>query len=209
MNTKKKAVANAASEGADGIFGKAAKKLFRLPDVDGKKVDFIPPAKNVKDAAKKYKLPKKNKGNKDQPRPHVQSKKIDPGSSDLAKATQEARRREGDDGAKNYAAYRYIDKNGEERILVGRSEGTHSERSAGSFLLDEMKNGNVKSVTEVYTERAPCAPPKGHCAQWLHANFQQVNPDFAVSHSWNYDGTDGTNDQVSDNIRKYAANLLK
>jgi hypothetical protein len=63
----------------------------------------------------------------------VSSQKIDPSTSDLAQATQLARKAHDYYKGKNYAAGRYIDlENGRESILVGRSEeGFHSEnRSA-------------------------------------------------------------------------------
>lgn len=198
---------SAAGEAAGGIFAKHADKLFRLPDQNGRRVDFLRPTPEARDRAKKYVLPpaKKDKDGNPIPRNHVESNKVDPGSSDLAKATQDARRETNDDSARNFAAYRYIDKDGNEGILVGRSDNTHSERSAGALLLDEMKNGNIKSVTEVYTERAPCAPPKGNCAQWLD-NY--LGSGLKVEHSWNYDGSDGTNAQVSSKIKNYAKDLL-
>lgn len=177
--------------------------MFRLSK-NGKRVDYLEPNQRVRDRAKKYTFKDGAKGR----RPHVKSNKVPPGSSDLSRATQQARHRNQDTSAKNYAAYRYIDKDGNEGILVGRSQGTHSERSAGSLLLDEMQKGNIRKVTEVYTERAPCSPNKGNCDEWLYAHFAKNDPNFKVSHSWNYDGTDGTNAQVSGKIRTYARGLL-
>ncbi|MFI6514812.1 nucleic acid/nucleotide deaminase domain-containing protein [Spirillospora sp. NPDC050679] len=194
----------AAGKAAGGIFGDVASDLFRLGKNGNKNIDFLNPSPKVRDKAKKYGLPPS--GGKR--RPHIQSQKIPPGSTDLAEATQKARRHQNDTSAKNYAAYRYIDKNGQEHILVGRSQGTHSERSAGAALLDEIKKGNVREVKEVYTERAPCSPKKGNCDEWLQEHLRSKYPKFKSSHSWNYDGTDGTNAQVSAKIKKYAKGLM-
>ncbi len=94
------------------------------------------------------------------PRPYPQpGRQIEPGSTDLSRATQRARfedeqARKADRKAKlpkgtegNYAAARLSDG----RIIVRRSGAVHSEPA----LIDAAQEMGV-SIVEIYTERAPC-----------------------------------------------------
>lgn len=86
--------------------------------------------------------------------PKVTSTQIDPGSTDLSRATEIPRFAKQDYGGINFAAGRYIEpESGNEIILVGDSEGPHSERTIGYPLL---KHGKEANLSEVYTERKPC-----------------------------------------------------
>ncbi|MFJ3435170.1 nucleic acid/nucleotide deaminase domain-containing protein [Streptomyces cyaneofuscatus] len=115
----------------------------------------------------------------------VASRKIDPGGSDLAQATQLARKAHDYYGGKNYAAGRYIDpENGRESILVGRSEGGfHSEKVIGHPLLH---TGNAAGLKEMFTEREPCQK-NPQCNRWLDYYFKSANPDLRVTHAADYD----------------------
>ncbi|MFI1018178.1 nucleic acid/nucleotide deaminase domain-containing protein [Streptomyces sp. NPDC020965] len=115
----------------------------------------------------------------------VTSKKIDPNSSELAQATQLARKAHDYYGGKNYAAGKYVDpKNGRESILVGRSDGGfHSEKAIGHPLLH---TGNASGLKEMFTEREPCQK-NPQCNRWLDHYFKSANPDLKVTHAANYD----------------------
>ncbi|MEH0564402.1 nucleic acid/nucleotide deaminase domain-containing protein [Streptomyces sp. NPDC058378] len=115
----------------------------------------------------------------------VKSKKIDPKTSDLAQATQLARKAHGYYKGKNYAAGRYVDpKNGRESILVGRSEaGFHSEKQIGHPLLH---TGNASGLKEFFTEREPCQK-NPQCNRWMDYYFKKANPDLEVTHAVKYD----------------------
>ncbi|MEU9479252.1 nucleic acid/nucleotide deaminase domain-containing protein [Streptomyces sp. NPDC048191] len=114
----------------------------------------------------------------------VVSQKINPASSDLAQATQLARKAHDYYQGRNYAAGRYIDpQSGREMILITRSGGGfHSERSLGHPLLH---TGNANGLREVFTERAPCQKSP-RCERWLSAFF----PHAKVTHAANYDQSD-------------------
>lgn len=115
----------------------------------------------------------------------VSSTKIDPASSDLAQATQMARKAHDYYGGKNYAAGRYVDpESGRESILVGRSGGGfHSEKQIGHPLLH---TGNASGLKEMFTEREPCQK-NPQCNRWLDYYFASANPDLKVTHAANYD----------------------
>jgi Xanthomonas XOO_2897-like deaminase len=195
-----------ATKGARGIFGKAVKDLFRLSRKNVKKeVHYLRPTREAKARAARYGLPKGRAGVRG---PHVKSSKIPAGSSDLAKATEDARRINKYKGGKNYAAYRYIGKDGQERILVSSSDGTHSERMGGAWLKEQMEKGNVLGVSEVYTERSPCQPDTGYCDEWLYHHFARDNPDFRVTHSHDY-GINGTSKgQANTAVKNHARSLF-
>ncbi|MEV7287240.1 nucleic acid/nucleotide deaminase domain-containing protein [Streptomyces sp. NPDC093252] len=124
----------------------------------------------------------------------VDSTKVAPGSTDLARATQLGRfanRTERPDSyipGGNYASALYDDGQGNRFILVGASGESHSERSIGHPLI---KNGQEDRVSELYTEREPCQKnPK--CDKYLAREF----PDnLEVTHSAMYNqsekGADG------------------
>ncbi|MGV9251734.1 WXG100-like domain-containing protein [Streptomyces sp. NPDC003697] len=124
----------------------------------------------------------------------VNSTKVAPGSTDLARAAQLGRyanRTERPDSyvpGGNYASALHDDGKGNRFILVGASGEAHSERSIGHPLI---KNGHEGNVSELYTEREPCQKnPK--CDKYLAREF----PDHLdVTHSAKYDqsekGPDG------------------
>ncbi|MER6774677.1 nucleic acid/nucleotide deaminase domain-containing protein [Streptomyces bacillaris] len=137
--------------------------------------------------------------------PKVTSTQIDPGSTDLSRATEIARFAKQDYGGSNFAAGRYIEpESGNEIILVGDSEGPHSERTIGYPLL---KHGKEANLSEVYTEREPCQlSPK--CDQWLDVHFKSKNPDLEVTHANSYDQTDKTSKRDEEH-RAYMRELEK
>ncbi|MBV9025656.1 MAG: hypothetical protein JO362_18120 [Streptomycetaceae bacterium] len=116
--------------------------------------------------------------------PMVNSEEVAPGTTELSRATQQARGAMGDEGANNYAAFHYKGKDGE-FILVGRSKsyGSHSEQYAGVPFLANKENGNLTGdVVAAYSERAPCQRRSPKCAAWLAKYF----PGTDVSHSFIY-----------------------
>lgn len=116
------------------------------------------------------------------------STKVDPATSDLAQATQLARK--GHDYYKggNYAAGRYIDpESGKTSILIGRSgDKHHSERNIGHPLLHNNAQGGLK---DLFTEREPCQL-NPRCNRWLQHFFGHDNPDLKVTHVADYDQSD-------------------
>ncbi|MGW8359034.1 WXG100-like domain-containing protein [Streptomyces wedmorensis] len=138
--------------------------------------------------------------------PKVTSTKIAPGSTDLSRATEIARYAKQDYTGSNFAAGRYIDpKTGKEMILVGDSEGPHSERTLGYPLL---KHGKEANLAAVYTEREPCQlSPK--CDQWLDLHFKSKNPDLEVTHANTYDQSEKNLYKRDKEHRDYMADLEK
>ncbi|MGW7361057.1 WXG100-like domain-containing protein [Streptomyces sp. NPDC054802] len=122
----------------------------------------------------------------------VKSKPIDPGSTDLAQATQTARYAKKDWSGNNYAAGRFIDDKGHDFILVGHSKSVHSERSIGYPLL---KAGQQEHLKSLYTEREPCQKPPSYCDRWTAKWFGETLP---VSHSQSYDQSLPRNEEESD-----------
>jgi len=214
-NGKKGVGGKLASKGA-GIFGKAASELFELPVPKGKRAHFLRPVPPTHERAKKYRLPPKKKG---ETRPIATYQKAGKEQQDLRDAVNQARIENKDTGG-NYAAYRYIDKDGNEGILVARSgqenEDTggykqyvyHSEQQGGSFLLDQMKEGNVVRVTEVYTERSPCNVRSQQCGAWLYEYFQKHDSNFKVTYDELYD-TAENKAKANAAIKAKAIDLLK
>lgn len=124
----------------------------------------------------------------------VDSTKVAPGSTPLARATQLGRyanRTERPDSyipGGNYASALYDDGKGNRFILVGASGEAHSERSIGHPLI---KRGHEGNVSDLYTEREPCQKnPK--CDKYLAREFPHG---LDVTHSAKYDqsekGPDG------------------
>ncbi|MEV7283006.1 nucleic acid/nucleotide deaminase domain-containing protein [Streptomyces sp. NPDC093252] len=110
----------------------------------------------------------------------VTSQKVDPGTTDLSRATQIARYHNQDWGGGNYAAGRYIGNDGNDIILVTNSEGPHSERTLGYPIL---KAGKQDNLTEIYTERQPCQGRPSWCDKWTAKYFGE---DLEVTHSTKY-----------------------
>ncbi|MEU0333999.1 nucleic acid/nucleotide deaminase domain-containing protein [Streptomyces sp. NPDC006193] len=118
--------------------------------------------------------------------PKVRSRRLGPDeTSDLAHATQLARYAKGDYNNGNYAAAHYIDTHGNKYILVGHSQGVHSERTIGYPVLE---HGNKHGLTSLYTEREPCQDATSWCDQWLAQHFDEK---LEVTHSHSYDQTRG------------------
>ncbi|WP_405795647.1 nucleic acid/nucleotide deaminase domain-containing protein [Streptomyces sp. NBC_01506] len=117
----------------------------------------------------------------------VTSRRVDPGSTDLSRATQIARYHNSDWGGGNYAAGRYVDGSGKEMILVTNSEGPHSERTLGYPILKAEKKDNL---TELYTERQPCQGSPSWCDKWTAKYF---DPELKVTHSQAYLNSDSPN----------------
>ncbi|MFI0243096.1 nucleic acid/nucleotide deaminase domain-containing protein [Streptomyces sp. NPDC016845] len=130
----------------------------------------------------------------------AQSRKIQPGSTDLSRATEIARFAKGDYRGTNFAAARYIDpESQQEIILVGDSEGPHSERTIGYPLL---RHGRQHGLTELYTEREPCQlSPR--CDAWLKLHFSD---DIQVTHANDYDQTVKGHSRDAEH-RKYMSDL--
>ena len=128
----------------------------------------------------------------------------DPINDELARATIRARLLNGDDKGINYAAFKCVDKEGNAFILVGHSEGMHSERVAGIPLIHSGIN-----VTDIYSERQPCDRKSSFCGTWLRQWFGSSNygsaPDVRYSHL--YDSTTD-NSVVTGKVRKDARHWL-
>ncbi|MFP8905430.1 WXG100-like domain-containing protein [Streptomyces atacamensis] len=121
--------------------------------------------------------PSKDKG-------RVNSERVAPGSTDLSRATQIARYHNKDWGGGNYAAGRYVNDDGKQIIIVGNSEGPHSERTIGYPLL---KAGKQDNLTELYTEREPCQGRPSWCDKWTAKHFGE---NLEVTHSQRYDNSE-------------------
>ncbi|MEW2129057.1 nucleic acid/nucleotide deaminase domain-containing protein [Streptomyces sp. NPDC005435] len=122
----------------------------------------------------------------------VDSKKVAPGSTELARATQLGRyaNRSERPGSYipggNYASALY-DGDGKRFILVGASGKAHSERSIGHPLI---KRGHEGNVSQLYTEREPCQKnPK--CDKYLAREFPSH---LEVTHSAKYDQSEKASD---------------
>jgi hypothetical protein len=133
---------------------------------------------------------KKSYGVKDggEDAPRVTSKKVPPGSNELARATQIARFYNAHErpelykrGGANYASVLFDDKEGRRFILVGTSDPVHSERILGYPILKAEEKDNVRSL---YTERQPCQEANMYCDQWLAEHFGDK---LDVTHSAKYD----------------------
>lgn len=130
----------------------------------------------------------------------VNSSKVAPGSTPLARATQLGRYANRTERPAsyipggNYASALHDDGKGNRFILVGASGEAHSERSIGHPLI---KNGHEGSVSELYTEREPCQKnPK--CDKYLAREF----PDnLEVTHSAKYDQSEKAPD--GEELSKY------
>ncbi|WP_326812263.1 hypothetical protein OIE62_07795 [Streptomyces scopuliridis] len=138
--------------------------------------------------------------------PKVVSQKIGPGSTDLSRATEIARFAKGDYGGTNFAAAEYVNpKTGKPIILVGDSEGPHSERTIGYPVLRHHEQANI---AKVYTEREPCQKsPK--CDQWLDEYFKSKNPKLQVEHANTYDQTLSVKDPERDREHREYMRELK
>ncbi|MER7494180.1 nucleic acid/nucleotide deaminase domain-containing protein [Streptomyces pharetrae] len=131
----------------------------------------------------------------------VDSTKVAPGSTPLARATQLGRyanRTERPDSyipGGNYASALYDDGKGNRFILVGASGEAHSERSIGHPLIKQGHEGNVG---ELYTEREPCQKnPK--CNKFLAREFPD---DLEVTHSAKYDQREKSDGEELSKYRK-------
>ncbi|MGY3200465.1 WXG100-like domain-containing protein [Streptomyces sp. TE5632] len=146
-----------------------------------------------------YPVPSGRKG------PKVSSTKISPGSTPLSRATEIARFAKKDYGGTNFAAAEYLPSDGKKPIiLVGDSEGPHSERLIGYPVL---RHGEEKNINKVYTEREPCQlSPK--CDQWLDEYFKSKNPKLEVEYANDYDQKDRTSGRDKEH-RDYMRDLAR
>ncbi|MFD7642942.1 nucleic acid/nucleotide deaminase domain-containing protein [Kitasatospora sp. NPDC059795] len=142
-------------------------------------------------------------------RPQVPSTKIDPGSSELARATQRARRATNQYGggvlenpSANYAAFHYDNGTGNPVIVVAQSipRSSHSEIVLG---LPFLRKGLQDNVDAVYTERQPC-PTGSTCGAWLKQYFPKTTD---VTHSFDYNGQASSDGNVQHN--RYLINLKR
>ncbi|KAB2347840.1 nucleic acid/nucleotide deaminase domain-containing protein [Actinomadura rudentiformis] len=190
-----------------GIFGKAGSKLFRFKhSPDGKVLGLDP--KNI-DPKTRERWRNDRKSQKPGPGDKVTSRKLDPDDPNLdpkdremMDAVEKSRQERGDSSGNNYAAIRYVDTDGKERILVTNSDGVHSERMGGNYLLDNGIDPN--NIRGIYTERSPCDINSSYCDQWIKKHA----PNADVSHRFDY-GIDGTSKyQANSQHRKYREGLF-
>ncbi|MEU8800537.1 nucleic acid/nucleotide deaminase domain-containing protein [Spirillospora sp. NPDC048819] len=176
-------------------------RTFRSRSGRTREYELIHPNKSREGPlSKKYNMKDRKDGEKGQTGPNVRTRKVDRDSNDLARAVDDARRHSGDKSGRNFAAFRYIDKNGEERIMVARSDGRHSEKRAGMEILE--RGGKLK---EVYTERQPCDVPGAWCEEWIPRYFRNK---VDVTYSYPYDNDiPGSKSSANSAVKRHAASL--
>ena len=134
-----------------------------------------------------------------------------PYDNEMTRAIAAARVADNYAGGKNYAAFRVVGPDGSPFILVGHSDGIHSERLVGLTLLDpatkQLKAGY--SVTDVYSERGPCNRNPSYCSTWLSKYFGTANNGAApnVTYKETYDGS-VSNYQVTKNVKANASDIV-
>lgn len=145
------------------------------------------------------------------PRPRQPSRRVDPGSTDLSRATQLARHSSDAYGPKpgkpgtpnNYAAVRMDGAGGHgDFIMVGRSSGfRHSERIVGFPVL---RDGQEARMRELYTERGPCTSGP-RCAEWMNEKLSHVD----TTHSFDYPADDSKPGRkaMNDDVKEYLSRL--
>ncbi|MFV2173378.1 nucleic acid/nucleotide deaminase domain-containing protein [Actinomadura sp. LOL_016] len=178
-----------AGQRSGGVFGKAAGELFTIPQHKGKS-NFLDPTKINRRTRQEWGRQRPGGG-----ADKVPSRKVDPNDPhlppkdrELLDAIAKARLNNKDDNPRvNYDAVRYIDRNGDERILVTRSQGMHSERMGINYLLDDGVPDH--QIKDLITERAPCVKNPS-CERWLAVNTSSTSPP-TVGHIVDYQG--GTN----------------
>lgn len=173
--------------------GRYAKE--KLSDEDIELLGLKPESRGRPQEGERHALLKNKAEGATKPREKVSSTRIDPGSSDLARATQLAHHADnyyGKGGAgRNYAAAHVKGANGKsDFILVGRSHpgdgdegivGAHSERMLGTPFL---RQGEGERIRSLYTEREPCSTSK-NCSAWMGERLPHVQ----VTHSFEYGST--------------------
>ncbi|WP_019632922.1 nucleic acid/nucleotide deaminase domain-containing protein [Actinomadura atramentaria] len=195
-----------AGQASRGVFPKMAGELFRIGK--GKKVTGLDPSKLKKEIRDEWSGRRKGKI---KGRNSVNSKKIDPHDPnlnardrELVDAIRDARKQLGNDKpGSNFAAIRYIDGNGEERILVTHNRGMHSERYGANYLLDDgVPNGNIK---DVLSERSPCILSPC-CDGWLGEHTSGAN----VKHIVDYQIGDnaGKNHRANTQMRHWTRSIF-
>jgi hypothetical protein len=134
-----------------------------------------------------------------------------PYDNELTRAIAAARVAGDYEGGKNYAAFRVVGPDGSPFILVGHSDGIHSERLVGITLLDpttkQLKAGYT--VTDIYSERGPCDRNPSFCSTWLSKYFGTANNGSApnVTYKEPYDGS-VSNYQVTKNVKANASDIV-
>lgn len=192
---------------AGGIFGKSAGKLFRVKKYPNGRVNYLDPTKIDKPTRERW---RNDRPSRTPPAGDtVNSRKLDPNDPNLdpkdremMEAVEETRKQEGNDSGRNFAALRYIDTDGQERILVTRSDGVHSERMGANFLLDQ--GIDPKNIKAVYTERSPCDYSASYCDQWMKTHL----PGADVSHRFDYGINGTTRSQANGQHRTYRNGLF-
>jgi hypothetical protein len=176
-------------------------RSFRSRSGRTRQYELIRPNKSREgDLSKKYHMKDRQPGEKGQTGPNVRTRKVDRDSNDLARAVDHARKTDGDTSGKNYAAFRYIDKDGNERIMVAQSDGRHSEKRAGMEILE--RGGKLK---EVYTERQPCDIPGAWCEEWIPRYFKNK---VDVTYSYPYDNDiPGSKSKANSAVKRHAGRL--
>ncbi|TDD25207.1 hypothetical protein E1287_37485 [Actinomadura sp. KC06] len=177
-------------------------RTFRSRSGRTREYELIHPNKSREgELSKKYNMKDRKDGEKGQTGPNVRTRRVDRDSNDMARAVDDARRHNGDGSGRNYAAFRYIDKDGNERIMVARSDGRHSEKRAGMEILE--RGGKLK---EVYTERQPCDIPGAWCEEWIPRYFGNK---LDVTYSYPYDNDiPGSKSSANSAVKRYAGGLL-
>ncbi|QFG22480.1 nucleic acid/nucleotide deaminase domain-containing protein [Actinomadura sp. WMMB 499] len=181
-----RARSRARNQAAQGIFGKSAGELFRVSGAKGNVIGLDPTkiGKKTRDGwAKKRPSRVPPEGDR------VKSRKIDPDSPNLSRRDREmadaikaTRKHNGHDrGSNNYAAIRYIDSDGNRRILVTHSDGVHSERMGANYLLDQ--GIPKRNILDLATERSPCDKRSAYCDQWMKLHI----PKTPSTHYTDYD----------------------
>lgn len=176
-------------------------RSFRSRSGRTREYELIRPNKpREAELAKKYNMKDRKPGEMGKSGPNVTARKVDRDSNDLARAVDDARRTDADTSGKNYAAFRYIDKDGNERIMVAQSDGRHSEKRAGMEILE--RGGRLK---EVYTERQPCDIPGAWCEEWIPRYFKNK---VDVTYSYPYDNDiPGSKSKANSAVKRYAGTL--
>ncbi|GAU69869.1 hypothetical protein SSP35_15_00240 [Streptomyces sp. NBRC 110611] len=145
------------------------------------------------------------------PRPRQPSRRVEPGGTQLSRATQLARHSSDAYGPKpgkpgtpnNYAAVRMDGAGGHgDFIMVGRSSGfRHSERIVGFPVLRDGQEGRMR---ELYTERGPCTSGP-RCAEWMNERLSHVD----TTHSFDYPENDSkpARKAMNDDVKAYLSRL--
>ncbi len=204
-------IAKAAGKGAEEAVGKAtrqvatgteqvARNTTRAEEKHAKRLAALAGPREHqqgprKPSGSKFGLP----ANADRSRTQT-SKQVDPNTFDLAKRVNQRRKQTGDESGNNYAAIEYLDENGKKKVVIGHSDGPHSERVIGKPLLERQRQLDLEreraiaegrdpgperkiKVQRIYSERDYCNQPNPNCNAWTRHYF----PDAERYHAFEYD----------------------